>query len=375
MGYYIPDLEQLTDVDGLIKRIVLDKEGKDIVDLPLDNFLGANTGLGNPSTVYTDMLTKNNLGPRGAKLGEELVEDCKSLIFMVRPQFCLLSRHCVQDRKMSELLDKTEESINRFVRMTLDPRLGAIGENGKLLSSKLIDNNNAFIPLVSNSFVSMTGWPDSTTDLHVSEPGRMKEETMMVDGVVDFYGKFELDVEFRKVQGDPLLKLFSTWLRYPSLTYLGKMFPYLDFIRADEYDYNTRFYKLLLSKDGRYVRKIAYTGAAIPISVPDGSEFNDTGFGPENGPTEGLGETHTIRFAAVGASYNDPLAILAFNKTVGYFSPEMEKVNKGEGGGMIKIPFSLRNELSRYPSLPRINPFTMELEHYVKESLIDIEEE
>ena len=366
MSYFDTTKDIEVTMDGIVREV---HDGVVKKPVPLDEFFGANTPLGDPSTAHTDMLRTSNITAMGFKLGMELVEDYKSIIFITRPQFNLKGRNLIQDRKMSELLDKNPNSIGRWVRMTCDPRLGTIGDSGTVLESDLIDNNNPFIPIVTNSFVSMSGWPDTVTDLHVSEAGRMKEETMMVDGVADFYGKFDLDIEFKKIKGDPLMKLFSTWIRYPTLTYLGRMFPYYDFIRADEYDYNTRIYKLLLSKDGKYVRKIACTGASVPTTLPDGTEFNDSGY--DTGPTEALGETHTIKFASVGAVYNDPITVLNFNKTVGYFSPDMKKVNSGEDGGMVKVPFNLRKELSNHPTLPRINPYTLELEYYIEKKLMD----
>ena len=121
-------------------------------------------------------------------------------------------------------------------------------------------------------------------------------------------------------------------------------------------------------KDGKYVKKIAATGASVPISIPDGASFNDSG--AEKGLLNSMDETQTVKFACVGAIYSDPILILTFNKTVGYFNPAMVDVNKGKLGDMLKVPHNLKDELSSFPTYPRIDPYTLELEYYIDKKFI-----
>jgi len=272
------------------------------------------------------------------------------------------------DRKMTHLLSDIASSTQRYVRLTLDPRLGTLGDNGVILESPLVDNNNPFISLLTNTRVSITGWPDSIVPTHTSAPGVYKEESIMVDGITDFQGRYELDLTFRRVEDDPIMKLFTTWGRYPSLTYRGIMQPYYDFIRADEYDYNTRIYQLMLSDDGKYVKEIASTGASFPIAMNDGGVFN---FDSVEDPYDDGGETSSFRFASVGAIYNDPITVLNFNLVTTYFHPGMKLMNQGRRGhGMVKIPQELMKALNNR-GYPRIDLNTLELEWYLEKEIID----
>ena len=45
-------------------------------------------------------------------------------------------------------------------------------------------------------------------------------------------------------------------------------------LTENEYDYNTRLYRLVTDSSGKYVKKISATGASIPISVPTGKFFD-----------------------------------------------------------------------------------------------------
>ena len=344
------------------KDPVIDKRA----DVSLREFMTAYTMLGDTASPITKTMRGLNHALKELPVGIKRAKGLKSRIFMVRPQFNLGLRNVLADRRMADLASSTQNSTNRFVRMTLDPRLGAIGDyDGKLIESGLVDNNNPFVSLVTNTFDTISGWPDSIVPIHTSAPGNVKEETIMVDGVTDFHGRFDLDITCWRIADDPLLKLMTTWARYPSLTYRGIMQPYYDFILADEFDYNTRIYQLILSEDGKYVKGIATTGASIPISIPDGSQFNVNTSTHED-PYDESGDKLTFRVASVGAIYNDPVSVLNFNLTVTYFHPGMKMLNRGMPlHGMIKIPDELKLFLNN-DGLPRINLQTLELEWWIE---------
>ena len=354
-------------VDGAVSLLAdsNDKLIADKSDVSLREFMTAYTMLGDTASPITKTLRGLNHALREMPVGVKLSKGLKSRVFVVRPQFNLKSRNLLADRRMGDLLSNTENSTNRYVRMMLDPRLGTLGDNGKVLKSGLVDNNNPFISLITNTFDTISGWPDSIVPIHTSTPGNVKQETIMVDGVTDFHSRFDLDITCWRLADDPLLKLMTTWARYPSLTYRGIMQPYYDFILADEYDYNTRIYQLLLSEDGKFVKGIATTGASIPIAIPDGSQFN-INTGASEDPYDEAGQKMTFRVASVGAIYNDPVSVLNFNLVSTYFHPGMKMLNRGNPlHGMEKIPEELRKYLNN-DGYPKINLQTMELEWFVE---------
>jgi len=347
---------------GLSARTVTDK-------VNLETFLDYNTQMGNPTRVLTDHLKFLNTALQQGTAGHQQNQDFKSLTFFTRPQLNLQSRQLLQDRKMGNLLNSRSNSMSRYIRMMLDPRLGAIGDDTDgLLGSDLIDNNNVFIPFATNSYKSNSGWPDTVAPTKSTTPGRLKEEFAYIDGVTDMYHKFDLDVVFRNSQEEPAQQLFDTWIRNASLTFQGKMFPYYDMIKANEMDYATRIYKLILTPDGKFVKKIASTGASFPVAISDGAVFNDS---DANNRLEKTGDDFTVRFVSMGAIYNDPITLMNFNLAVGYFHPGMQMLNDGRRGhGMMQIDNDVKGLVfkQRYP---RINLFTLELEWYIEQDLFE----
>lgn len=354
------------------KNIGSQVPGPDISKININQFIKAYTHMGDTTTGVTDVLRGITSGLTGIPSGVAKTANFKSKIFVVRPQLNLSSENLGQDRHLADLLSNVPNSMANYVRMMLDPRLGTIqgdrytgnggGSSPRKLSSKLVDNECPFIPVLTNTYESISGWPESVAKTHTSSPGMIGEETIMVDGRMEFRGRFELDIAFKKIRTDPIIKMFNIWLKYPGLGYMGTIYPYFDFIRADEYDYNTRIYQLLLSEDGKYVKKIASTGVSIPISLPDGGEFN---IGSDDGPFEGLDDTHVIRFASVGALYNDPVSILNFNKVSTYFSMDMKMLNQGSTNHNLEPVSDQFKELYSNWSYPRINLHTLELEWWI----------
>ena len=293
----------------------------------------------------------------------------KPKVFMTRPQLKLDTRNLLQDRKMSVYIRNKTSSDNKIIgsfedyaRLMLDPRLGTIGDyNGDILNSPLVNNHNAFIPLLTNSIEGITGWPDTVAPVKTSTPGVMKEESAMIDGNADFLGKFDLNVTFRRLEGNPVLKLLKLWVRYPSLTFTGVMQPYYDFIRADEYDYNTRIYEFILAKDGETIQEVACTGASFPNTVSDSAVFNVSSV---DNPLDEGGDSLTFNFTSIGAIYNDPITLLNFNIVGGIFHPGLRLLNKGsKNHGLSKIPKELWHALSGYP---RVDLETMKLEYWIE---------
>lgn len=333
-------------------------------------------------------LTDNLYGINHQNVKNYLPEsrDSIGLTFFTRPQLNLTDINLRNERQLYSLLTTKAASVQRYVRMMLDPRLGT-GTSG--LSCPLIDNKLAFIPILTNNLISVSGWPDITLDVHNSKAGVRREVHSMVDSPIDIYYDFDINCSFKNTKEDPLFMLFITWGMYMSRVFDGVMSPYLDFITENELDYNTRIYRLILDESRTYVKKIAATGASFPVNVPIGKffDYNDaTPYSDQN-------KTIDITFKCNGVNYMDPVLIYEFNKTVGIFNPDMRENNQstrevinniiGNGFGkkrsndkhisgsgsspnyqMVKIPISLIDKFN-FRGYPRINPDTSELEWWV----------
>lgn len=280
--------------------------------------------------------------------------DYHGLVLLTRPQLNLTPQNVRAMRAFIPLLTTEEVSIQRMVRKLLDPRL-----TNELCP--LVDDRQAFIPILTNHALSLSGFPDPYVNSRLTNAGVAKEVTGQIDDIVDLYHAYDINISFRNMVGDPITTLFYTWIQYASAVFRGVMIPYPDFIAANEYDYNTRIWRLVLDRNKRFVTKIACTGAAYPRNVPLGAAFDFA----HDKPLNSNNETINISFQAFGACYNDPILIYEFNKTVGIFNPDMREDATGAlQGRMVQVPFA---ELQWFNNrgYPRIDPESLELQWYV----------
>lgn len=280
--------------------------------------------------------------------------------FFVRPQLNLQSSNIRNVRKFYSLLTNNPTTIQRFVRATLDPRIMYGYDGIEKLTCPLVDNEQAFIPVLSNNLLSLSGFPDLTLPTHTSKPGLYNEVYSQVDGLMDYYESYDITATYMNVKGDPILYLLYIWEMYSSYVFQGLLNPYLDFITENEIDYNTRIYRIVVDTNKEVVTKIGSTGVSFPISVPTGSlfDYNKTGkpFNLEN-------KEISIRFKCLGAQYFDDILIIEFNKTVSQFNPSMAE-DKIEND-MEKIS-SVFLTLFNNRGYPRINLENNKLEWWVK---------
>lgn len=292
--------------------------------------------------------------------------DMYGLTFFVRPQLNMQADNIRNVRQFSPLLTDQVLSIQRFVRCMLDPRLmkGYNFMNLKVppMSCPIMDNTQAFIPVLTNNINSISGWPDIVAPTFDSKAGLYREVFSMVDGITRYYESFDIDVSFRNTHADPILYLFYIWLHYSSFVFEGKLVPYLDMLAENEIDYNTRIYRLVLDKNRNKVTKIAATGASFPISVPTGSFFDYSKERPFNDQNKDI----TIRFKCNGVDYQDDISISEFNKTVEIFNPNMLDGNREKY--MVNVDKSLQPMFNNR-GYPRINPYTYVLEWWVTNSV------
>jgi hypothetical protein len=293
-------------------------------------------------------------------------KDTYGLTFFVRPQLNMQIDNIRNVRLLSPLATVNNRTVQFFTKCMLDPRLMAgyrFQQNTIApLSCPMVDNLNAFIPVLTNNLNSISGWPDITLPTYDAQPGLFREGFSMADGLTRNFEQFDIDASFRNTKGDPILYTFYVWLHYMSNVFRGTLMPYLDMITENEIDYNTRIYRLVLDKDKNKVTKIAATGAAFPISVPTGSFFDYTTEKPYNDQNKDI----TIRFRCMGIDCLDDILIREFNDTVVIFNPDMADGNRERN--MVAVPKSLLGIFNNR-GYPRINPYNNDLEWYVSSDL------
>jgi hypothetical protein len=289
----------------------------------------------------------------------------QGLVFWVRPGLNMSGGNIGQSRVLAPLLSGANLSVQSYIRHMLDPRvLGGFtpprGSGNAGSDNGYIDNKQAFIPIMTNSVKTVSGWPDLVSKQFVDEAGLQGQTFTMVDSECSMRENVEITATFNNSAGEPILNMMNVWIQYMGLVFNGKLTPYPDYVVQNELDYNTRIFRVLLDKTGRYVTKIAATGPGIPLALGIGAGFDYTSDTPYNEQNETL----DVRFQFHGVEYNDPILVIDFNTVVSIFNPDMTAK-----AGMTKIPFGLRRYY-KHMGYPWIDPNTMEYQVWVPDDQV-----
>lgn len=301
--------------------------------------------------------TYSGINHRGSIVAVPPNQDQYGLTFFTRPRMNLSYDNLVKDRTFTPMLSAAPHSVARVVRAYLDP----VGAKYRNYGSPLVDEKQAFIPLLGNTLISLSGWPDPYVDTYTSPAGIYKEEWAMVDGYAKIYNSYELTANFKNIVDDPITYLFHIWTQYMALVHEGVMDPYFEHIIQNEIDYQTRIYRLVLDKTRRYVQKIAACGAGFPTSSTLGSIFDYASDKAVNDSTDQI----SVRFKCMGAMYLDPILVSEFNEVVCIFNPDM--VDGRRRSTMTQIP---GERLTAFNNMgyPRIDPDTSELQWFLSKA-------
>jgi len=283
-------------------------------------------------------------------------KDSYGLAFFTRPQLNLSRTNLRNLRKFYSFLGKMPASTVRYVISTLDPEL-----HYKNVTTPLVDPNMAFIPLLTNTLKSMSGWADEVLPTFTSKEGVRREQWSIGDGTTDIFDAQDIECVFRNIKDEPITMMFHLWTNYIAGVFEGMLSPYMDMILANEIDYNTRIYRLVTDESGLIVKKIAATGASFPVNNPIGKFFDFNEGIKYSDQTKDI----NIRFRSMGMMYNEDILIKEFNMASGIFNPDMrDGVIKGN---LQKIPRELLMAFNNR-GYPYINTDTLELEWYINTS-------
>ncbi|MBE0438201.1 MAG: hypothetical protein IBX57_00345 [Gammaproteobacteria bacterium] len=344
------------------------------------DFASKLNGVGSLSSAQSDNLRGINLNLSGTPAPKN--QDSYGYTFFTRPDLNMSYDNLAMNRMLTPLLTDDTKSMARALRCMLDPRGERQGQQS--IKSEIFNYRQAFLPVLTNNLINISGWPDIVADTYTSKEGVYKESYSMVDGTTHIFNTFDITANFRNIQGDPITLLFAVWVTYQSMVYDGTMVPYPDLILENEIDYNTRIYRLVMDETYKYVQKIAACGAAFPLAAPLGASFNysnETNYNQDN-------DQISIPFRCMGVNYLDPILVKEFNQTVVNKFPSMSDKSNNRNHLMVQISdtesygddgnFSVNPKygaigrtlmnLLNYSLYPRINPDTMELEWWTTKS-------
>jgi len=248
--------------------------------------------------------------------------DVMGYTLFTRPILNLSYNNLEMNDKLLSLASNNPDTIPGAIRSMFDAT-GTVSRNSY---SRLFDNSQAFIPILSNTLHAMTGFPDIVIDTFSAHPGARKETWTMVDGQSEFNEAFKIQSSHINISGDPITMILDLLQTYSSSVYLGDMMPYWDAIVNNYIDYTIRFYRIILDQTYKYVTKIGAPYAAICVTNPIGNAFD---FGTtKDTPLIHTNNEISCQWDCVGWRYNTQSLIMDFNSTVELFNPQMKDANR-----------------------------------------------
>ncbi len=286
-------------------------------------------------------------------------EENKEMAFFTRPLLNMSSANLQNDREMANLITDTGNDIHTYIREMLDPRL-YLSEKHKT-TCPFVDNELAYIPILTNAIEELTGMPDRTLPVSTGNAGAIGQQYSSPDGVFNYYGNTEFDFVFQKVRGNIVDRLIGVWCQMMSLQAQGTCVPYFEDEVRDRRNFECRVYRLNLDYTGNIVTDLAAIKVYFPIVDNIGKEFNMS----KNKPRD-KGKTTNVRFLSMGGvAYKDPIILWEFNQHTAMTSPSVTNMLEGKPHDLVKIPRVFKDRF-KDTGYPIINDETMELEWWVK---------
>lgn len=250
------------------------------------------------------------------------------LILFTRPNCYLDDASCATDRMLAALMTTNPSSYQAAIRAYLDPngqRQDQLDGSPPYINCDLVDPDNIFIPLLTNTCLELTGWPDPVLDTADSTPGRRQEVYGFTDGIFRQHGKYTLTGVFKNIPRDPVRQLLDIWCLYQSNIARGKTFPSLKSIVSRRVNYMTRIWRLVLDDTRTIVTRIGCAHGARPLVTDIGRVFD---YSSERPYTEATNVT--TQFACYGVEYNDPILVREFNLTSSWFAKGLREKSSRE---------------------------------------------
>lgn len=320
-------------------------------------------GMNTPDSAITQLFRGFDHRQSGANFQRDTYNH--GYVFYTRPMMNLSYDNISGDPLLSLLIDENTRSPFRYIRALLDPQ-------GRY-DSALLASDQAFIPILTNTCVSHSGWPDIGIDSYVAPDGLRRESWAIGDSVAEFNSTIDLTASFENSYGNILSYMFHIWIKYIGAVKLGEMEPYPQAWMLDYADYMSRCWRVVLDKQKKYVVAIATSVASYPENVPIGASFN---FNKESVFPQDTDQV-SIQWKSNAIEYNYGHLYEEFNENVCFYNAgmldgarEQLYIKIGEPHPQDPQGFN-RNandiNLVNYENLyPRINPETYEFEWWMK---------
>lgn len=257
------------------------------------------------------------------RFGNSIIEPSVSTngyVFFGRPKLNLSTSAIKNDRILSLLNTTDPSSINFAIRCLLDPIFANSSSITKeVYSSPLLNHNLPYIPLLTNTCKSVTGWPDPVLELETFEGGFFSETMSFAKGHDDLNRPVDLTLNFRDVMGDPLLFLFTIWFRWIHLATKGIVPPYYWYEEQGKICYSFSIYRFVTDTSGRFIKYWAKATGCILKSYPIGKYMDYDVSNRVITPGNDISIPVTC-----WVEYMDPIILKEFNMWMKRWNPSIE---------------------------------------------------
>lgn len=283
------------------------------------DIVSRNFGYGSPSTSLYELF--HGFSRHGSSDLVPTNTDFQGYAFFGKPRFNLLDENIRPISRLLYLTHSSSDSLGAAIRSYLMPYKDQLLFGGTNVRSKAVNDKSAFIPFLSNTLVSLSGWPDETTESLVTKEGRAHQVRSYPDSRVELFGSYDLTASFVSKKGDPHSALFGAWRQYMLSKTAGDITAFPDTIAYRETDFDIPIYMFVMGDDRATINKAARTGGgAYPTVGLSGASFD---WDRTKSMVES-NQTMSIPFHTDGVLYNDPQILLDFNALSRMFNGDLD---------------------------------------------------
>lgn len=312
-------------------------------------------GLGSNDSAFSEAISGYNMLHQGIDL--PMNRELQGHIFVTRPCLNLTDDNIARVRELTQFYSRSGKvSWLRAIRDMLDPISAKELRHG----GEIFDTRQAFLPILTNLCISSSGWPDRVGNTYATERGIENETWIMNDGGYKIYSQWEMSMTLENIVGNPAMKMAETLAIYQGAVYMNRLMPHFSCLMSNEIDYTMRMYRIMLEPDGETISGFSCNGGMFLSASNIGSMFNYTRDSVYNEDTKQV----SLQFDCVGAIYNDPYYMRAFNLTATHpdFNPDLADGRREQL--FVKINPDQR-KLFNYKCFPYINTEKVKLEWWM----------
>ena len=328
--------------------------GRSFDDVRLVSRVFANNGMASSDSAISSTLKGldifNNPSPA------QQTHEQHGLVFFTRPMLNLSYHNTSNEPTLTPLMTREKTSLGAYVRAMLDPLNNLKNPD---FNCPLVDSENAFIPLLSNTLETLSGFQDPMIQTWTSAAGMLRQAYTLPDSTNDVFEPVDLSATFRNIRGNFLGYLFHVWQTYIGRALQGRIDSHPVFYQHNAVDYGTRIYSLGLDQTRTFVQEISCGGMSYPLTNPAGARSNYNRDEVLNREVDTMNQS----FRTMGLFYYHPGYMYDFNETTGLLRPYFN--DPAQRDKHYRVLWPKEYKLFTYQAFPRINPRTARLEWWI----------